>query len=79
LSGGSLTGIRSKHSKAGIALALILLAGLSSTLTGCATKPMRQKPTVPDLKVVEQGDGGMCLDRENTEKLGNYIIELERE
>lgn len=36
------------------------------------------KPTKPNLMVNKQPNGGMCLDKENTKALGNYILELER-
>lgn len=76
-----MSGIKSKHSKAGIVLKLTLLTGLSASLIGCATKltPSRPKPTIPEITVIEREDGGICFNREDTEKLGNYIIELERE
>ena len=34
-------------------------------------------PTKPVLQIEVRSDGGMCLDRTNTERLGNYILQLE--
>lgn len=60
----------------------ILVAGLLATSAGCNSLPEKEKhtaPTKPTLTVKVQADGGMCLDRENSEKLGAYILELERQ
>lgn len=55
----------------------ILLTGLLLILvTGCHQTQI--KPTKPTLQVQSQTDGGICLDRQNTLKLGNYILELEK-
>jgi hypothetical protein len=47
------------------------------TLVGCQTQQI--KPTKPTLQVIPQADGGICLNRENTAKLGAYILELEKQ
>jgi hypothetical protein len=47
-------------------------------LTACQQIPIQKKPTKPTLQIQKQVDGGICLDRGNAEKLGAYIIELER-
>jgi len=39
------------------------------------TKPNPPKPT---LVIKKLEDGGICLDRENSAKLGKYIVDLER-
>jgi len=39
---------------------------------------MPMMPTKPALEVQIQSDGGMCLDAQSAERLGIYIIELER-
>lgn len=57
-------------------LRTILLVGLMSILAGCP-KPETVKPTKPTLEIRAQPDGGMCLDRRNTEALGAYIQQLE--
>lgn len=61
---------------------MILVAGLLATSAGCNSLPVAEKqpaPTKPTLTVEVRSDGGMCLDRENAEKLGVYILELERQ
>ena len=57
-----------------------LLAGLAITfLTACLGNPVRPiAPTKPSLDVIQMEDGSMCMDAENAEKLGIYILELER-
>jgi len=35
-------------------------------------------PTKPTLNVIQNADGGMTLNRDDTEDLGIYILELER-
>jgi hypothetical protein len=56
----------------------ILLIGLVAILVpGCLqTNPI--KPTKPVLTIYPQQDGGMCLDRQNTKELGEYILNLEQ-
>jgi hypothetical protein len=46
---------------------------------GClqATQQKTIKPTKPKLTIIKREDGGMCLNKEDTSKLGTYIIELE--
>lgn len=59
-------------------LAIILTVAV---LPGCGSSPMTSKaplPVKPKIDVMVLPDGGMCLDRENAEKLGAYIINLER-
>ena len=34
-------------------------------------------PTKPVLQIEVRSDGGMCLDRINSERLGTYILQLE--
>lgn len=46
-------------------------------LTACQQIPQK-KPTKPTLQIQKQIDGGICLDRDNAAKLGEYIIDLER-
>jgi hypothetical protein len=46
-------------------------------LTACQQMPQK-KPTKPTIQIQKQVDGGICLDRDNAAKLGEYIIELER-
>ena len=60
----------------------LLLAALLS-LSGCLTlptcpalPPMPPKPMLPSL--LESSRGGIDLDRADTERLGRYIMELER-
>lgn len=60
-----------------INLKTILLIFLWITLVGCQTQQI--KPTKPTLQVIPQADGGICLNRENTAKLGAYILELEKQ
>lgn len=59
-----------------INLKTILLISLWIILVGCQTQQI--KPTKPTLKITPQANGGICLDRENSAKLGTYILELER-
>lgn len=62
-------------------LTLILLLGLSLTLTGClgkATKVQAKIPTAPTIQSQPMPDGGVCFDKPNAIKLGEYIQELER-
>lgn len=55
-------------------------AGLLAILTACAASPETRPPapTRPLIVVIEQPDGGLCLVRDEAEKLGRYILELER-
>jgi len=53
--------------------------GLLIILMGCQQIPIKTKPTKPTLQINAQSDGGICLDRYNAIKLGEYILELERE
>lgn len=58
----------------------ILLAGLAITLVACtqAQEPMRPpSPAKPTLNIIQMPDGGMCMDKNNTELLGEYIMQLE--
>jgi hypothetical protein len=62
-------------------LTLTLLLGLSLTLTGClnkATKIQLAIPTAPTIQSQPMPDGGVCFDKANAIKLGEYIQELER-
>lgn len=65
-----------------MSLKIILVSGLLLiSAAGCMTNPMTDRPpapTKPTLEVKVQADGGVCLDKENTRKLGIYIQELER-
>lgn len=36
------------------------------------------KPTKPSLVIQMQIDGGICLDKQNTKELGEYILNLEQ-
>lgn len=62
----------------------ILLAGLISiSMTACTSvptcptlPPAPAKPQLPSL--TQTPDGGMRLDRADTERLGRYILNLER-
>ena len=58
----------------------ILLVGLLSIfLVACLSNPIRRAvPTKPTLEITILEDGGMCLDKDGAEKLGVYILELER-
>lgn len=54
-----------------------LVIGLAITsMVACQTQIV--KPTKPHLQVIPQNDGGICLNRDNAEKLGKYILDLER-
>lgn len=59
---------------------MTLLIGLMTILVGCSpTQPQEPapKPTRPTLNIIRMPDGGMCLDKHNTELLGIYIMQLE--
>ena len=59
--------------------AITLLLGLIiSSAAGCVMTTMPPKPAKPQLEVIHRPDGGVCFDRENAIKLGEYIIDLER-
>lgn len=60
-----------------------LVIGLMATLTACGSLPkcptmpaMPTKPTLPSIRVTF--DGGIVLDRKDTEAISVYILELER-
>lgn len=56
-----------------------LAAGLlAASVAGCHHATMPPRPTSPTLDVQVTEDGGMCLERGDTEALGVYIQELER-
>ena len=61
----------------------ILLAGLVSTLAALPGAACHQCPRMPDrppkptLVIEKMPDGGIRLDKENSVKLGNYILDLE--
>ncbi|MAY72049.1 MAG: hypothetical protein CME82_11420 [Halomonas sp.] len=59
-----------------------LLIGLTIILTGCVTTEcptMPAKPTKPTLESIQQtSEGGMILSKDDAQKLGIYILELER-
>ena len=63
-----------------IKLQKILLAGLISiSVMACLSNPTKLiAPTKPSLNVIQMEDGSMCMSSENAEKLGIYILELER-
>ncbi|MBE0505888.1 MAG: hypothetical protein IBX50_04100 [Marinospirillum sp.] len=65
----------------------VLTLSLALVLTGCActvsqpvipqeSMSMPAKPTLPSWSILP--DGGMALDRIDTERLMKYIVELER-
>lgn len=56
----------------------ILALSCLTILAGCQTTQSITLPTKPVLDVMVQTDGGMCLNADNTAKLGTYIVELER-
>lgn len=62
--------------------AKIPLIGLTIILTGCVTTncpTMPAKPTKPTLESLKPtSKGGITLNKADAEKLGVYIIELER-
>lgn len=58
-----------------------LLLGSLTILAGCGLDPvieLPKQPTKPRLEVLELPDGGICLNRENAGRLGQYVIDLER-
>ena len=57
-----------------VSLSLTVL--MMTLLVGCRTiSPPR--PTKPTIEMEKQSDGGMCLDKENTRRLSDYIFRLE--
>jgi hypothetical protein len=44
----------------------------------CATRTLPTKPPKPKITIEARPDGGICLDRENTIRLGAYILKLEQ-
>lgn len=54
------------------------MIGLVSILVVGCTTTLPTKPPKPILKIEKQGDGGICLDRENSKELGKYILNLEQ-
>ena len=61
---------------------MILLAGSISTLTGCSLlmcQAMPEAPIKPKLESLSRTDDGeIALNRSDSEKLGLYILNLER-
>ena len=56
----------------------ILLGVLLLTLaTGCACPKMPLMPPRPTLTVTENADGGICLSRDETRRLLEYLWQLE--
>ena len=60
-----------------------LLVGSSLTLVGCPLARSQRKPPAPPvlkptLNFIRQPDGGVCLSREDAQRLAEYIQELER-
>lgn len=57
-----------------------LLAGLISiSVMACLSTPVKPiAPTKPSLDVIQMEDGSMCMDAQDAENLGIYILELER-
>lgn len=55
----------------------ILLAGLATILSACASLGNGTLPTKPVLTIERLPNGGLCMDRDNAGKLGLYILELE--
>lgn len=45
---------------------------------GCQAVSPKIPPTKPTLKVETTTSGGICLSKEDSTKLGIYILELER-
>ena len=56
-----------------VSLSLTVL--MMTLLVGCRT--ISPKPTKPVIKMEQTDDGGMCLDKENTRRLSDYIFRLE--
>jgi hypothetical protein len=45
----------------------------------CLSTPVKPiAPTKPSLDVIQMEDGSMCMDAQDAENLGIYILELER-
>lgn len=56
----------------------ILAIGLVITLMACQAVSPKILPTKPTLNVETSSTGGICLSKEDSTKLGVYILELER-
>jgi hypothetical protein len=61
-----------------INLKKVLVIGLLSILIAACSQKQLVKPTKPTLQISKQVDGGICLDRQNTKELGEYILNLEQ-
>jgi len=57
-----------------VSLSLTIL--MMTLLVGCRTT-LPPKPTKPVIKMEQTDDGGVCLDRESTRRLADYIFRLE--
>ena len=57
-----------------VSLSLTIL--MMTLLVGCRTT-LPPRPTKPTIEMEKQSDGGMCLDKENTRRLSDYIFRLE--
>ena len=57
-----------------VSLSLTIL--MMTLLVGCRTT-LPPRPTKPTIEMEKQSDGGVCLDRENTGRLADYIFRLE--
>lgn len=56
----------------------ILLLGIAITSqAGCLTKPELIRPPKPALTIIARDDGGFCLNRADSIKLGLYLQALE--
>ena len=56
---------------------VIGLVSISSVLSASCAQQMPIKPPKPALKTIARADGGVCFDREDSVKLGSYIMQLE--
>lgn len=56
---------------------ILLLGFLSISMAAC--QHQKTPPTKPTLQIKPQTDGGICLNRDDAIKLGEYILELERQ
>ena len=56
----------------------LVLGLLITFLMACQSNPIKIAPTKPSLEIIQMEDGSMCMSAENAEKLGVYILELER-
>ena len=57
-----------------VSLSLTVL--MMTLLVGCRTT-LPPRPTKPTIEMEKQSDGGVCLDKENTRRLSDYIFRLE--